>query len=44
MERAKTAGFDVQLEIWQDMIHLFAASAEWAPEGQQGIEQIGEYI
>ncbi len=43
-ERAKEAGVEVQLEIWQDMIHVFAAFAEWAPEGQQGIEQIGEFI
>ncbi len=43
-DRAKAAGVDVQLEIWQDMIHVFAAFAEWAPEGQQGIEQINEFI
>jgi acetyl esterase/lipase len=41
---AKEAGVEVQLEIWQDMIHVFSAFAEWAPEGQQGIEQIGEFI
>ncbi len=43
-DRAKAAGVEVQLEIWEDMIHVFAAFAEWAPEGQQGIEQIGEFI
>ncbi len=43
-DRAKAAGVETQLEIWQDMIHVFAAFAEWAPEGQQGIEQIGEFI
>jgi acetyl esterase/lipase len=43
-DRAKEVGVEVQLEIWQDMIHVFAAFAEWAPEGQQGIVQIGEFI
>jgi monoterpene epsilon-lactone hydrolase len=43
-ERAKEAGVEVQLEIWQDMIHVFAAFAEWAPEGQEGIDQIGDFI
>lgn len=43
-DRAKAAGVEVQLEIWQDMIHVFPLFAEWAPEGQQGIEQIGEFI
>ena len=43
-DRAIEAGVDVQLEIWEDMIHVFAAFGQWAPEGKQGIEQIGEFI
>jgi acetyl esterase/lipase len=43
-DRAKAVGVEVQLEIWKDMIHVFALFAPWAPEGQQGIEQIGEFI
>ena len=43
-DQAKAAGVEVQLEIWEDMIHMFAYFAAWAPESQQGIEQIGEFI
>ena len=43
-EKAKLAGVDVTLEIWEDMIHVFQAFALWAPEGQKGIDKIGEFI
>ena len=43
-DRAKAAGVDVQLAVWDDMIHVFSAFAEWTPEGQQGIDQVCEYI
>jgi acetyl esterase/lipase len=43
-DRAIEAGVDVQLEIWEDMIHVFAAFGQWAPEGKEGIEQIGKFI
>lgn len=43
-ERAEEAGVNVQLDVWQDMIHVFQAFADWAPEGQEAIEKIGQYI
>jgi len=43
-ERAKAAGGDVRLEVWKDMIHIFAFFAVFAPESRQGIEQICEFI
>ncbi|MBY8985939.1 MAG: alpha/beta hydrolase [Candidatus Lokiarchaeota archaeon] len=43
-EKAKSAGVDVTLEIWEDMVHVFQAFALWAPEGEQAIEKIGEFI
>ena len=43
-KRAKEAGVDVKLEIWEDMIHVFHAYAAVAPEGQEGINKIGEFI
>ena len=43
-ERAKAAGVDVRLEVWKDMIHIFAFFAVFAPESRQGIEQICEFI
>lgn len=43
-EKAKSAGVDVTLEVWEDMVHVFQAFALWAPEGKEGIEKIGRYI
>ncbi len=43
-EKAKEAGVDITLKIWDDMIHVFQAFANWAPEGQEVINKIGEYI
>ncbi len=42
-KRAKEAGVDVTLDIWDDMPHVFPAFAAFAPEGQKGIEKIGEF-
>ncbi|MFX1374703.1 MAG: alpha/beta hydrolase [Promethearchaeota archaeon] len=41
---AKAAGVDVLLEIWDDMIHMFQMFASMAPEGQEAIDKIGEFI
>ena len=43
-ERAREAGVDVTLDVWDDMIHVFQAFAPILPEGQQAIEKIGEYL
>ena len=43
-ERAKKAGVDITIDIWEDMPHVFPAFAAFAPEGQKGIEKIGEFI
>ena len=43
-EKAKKAGNEVTLEVFDDMIHVFQAFAAWAPEGQEAINKIGEYI
>jgi len=43
-EKAKKAGTDVKLEIFDDMIHGFQAFSAWAPEGQGAIDKIGAYI
>jgi len=43
-KRAKEAGVEVQLDIWEDMIHVFQAFAVMAPEGTEGINKIGEFI
>lgn len=43
-ERAKSAGVDVILETWEDMIHVWHSFAAILPEGQQAIDRIGEFI
>jgi epsilon-lactone hydrolase len=42
--RAKAAGGEVTLEVWDDMIHIWPVFAPILPEGQQAIERIGEFI
>ncbi len=43
-ERAKAAGVDASLEVWDEMIHVFQFMAAMLPEGQQAIDRIGEFI
>jgi monoterpene epsilon-lactone hydrolase len=43
-ERARSAGVDVTLEPWDDMIHVWHIFAAMLPEGQQAIDRIGEFI
>jgi acetyl esterase/lipase len=43
-EHARSAGVDVSLEPWDDMIHVWQAFAWMLPEGQQAIDRIGEFI
>jgi len=43
-DRARTAGVDVILEPWDDMIHMWHFFAAILPEGQQAIDRIGEFI
>ncbi len=43
-KRAREADVEVQLDIWEDMIHMFQAFAVIAPEGTEGINKIGEFI
>jgi monoterpene epsilon-lactone hydrolase len=43
-ERARSAGVEVVLEVWEDMIHVWHYFASMLPEGQQAIDRIGEFI
>ncbi len=43
-DRAKTAGVDVTLEPWDDMIHVWQFMASMLPEGQQSIDRIADFI
>ncbi len=42
--KARAAGVDVTEEIWDDMFHVWQAFAPMLPEGQQAIDNIGEWI
>lgn len=43
-EKAKAAGVDVTLEIWDGMQHEWQYAASFIPEGRQAIVRIGEFI
>jgi len=43
-ERARAAGVDVTLDVWDDMIHVWHAFAMLLPEGRAAIEQIGAFL
>jgi acetyl esterase/lipase len=43
-ERAKAAGVDTTLEVWEDMIHVWQMYAPVLAEGQRAIDGIGEFI
>jgi monoterpene epsilon-lactone hydrolase len=43
-ERARKAGVEVELRVWQDMIHVWHAFAEMLPEGQQAVEEMAAFL
>ena len=42
--KAEAAGVEVELDIWQEMIHVWPIFADILPEGRQAISKIGDYI
>jgi acetyl esterase/lipase len=43
-ERATAAGVDVTLDIWDEMIHVWHAFADFLPEAKDAIARIGAYV
>ena len=43
-ERARAAGVDVRLDVWEDMIHVWQLFAPMLPEGREALAQAGEFI
>jgi epsilon-lactone hydrolase len=43
-ERAKVAGVDVELEVWDQMIHGKPCFATLIPERREAIDRMGIYI
>lgn len=43
-ERARSAGVDVELVVWDGMVHVFQTAARLLHEGRQSIAQIGAFV
>ncbi|MFO8049985.1 MAG: alpha/beta hydrolase [Desulfosudaceae bacterium] len=43
-EKARAAGVDVTLEIWDGMVHVFQGFAAVLPEGADAIRRVGDYL
>jgi acetyl esterase/lipase len=43
-EKARAAGVDVTLEVWEGMQHVWHFAASLSPEGRNAIHRIGEFI
>jgi acetyl esterase/lipase len=43
-KKAKAAGVDVTLEVWDDMIHVFPAFEGFLPQAGESIEKIGKFV
>lgn len=42
-ERARAAGVDVELQVWEEMVHIWPYYAQFFPEGQQAIDTMGRF-
>jgi monoterpene epsilon-lactone hydrolase len=43
-ERAEGAGVDVTVQVWDDVFHVWQASADLLPEARDAIARIGTYV
>ncbi|MEC7830500.1 MAG: alpha/beta hydrolase [Pseudomonadota bacterium] len=43
-EKAKSEGCDVELQIWDDMVHIFQGFAPYLPEANEALESISKFI
>jgi monoterpene epsilon-lactone hydrolase len=42
--RARAAGVDVELEVWDDMVHVFQAFVGLLPDAQRAVDRIGAHL
>lgn len=42
-ERAREAGVPCQLQVWENMMHVFQALAGWVPEASLAVREIGAF-
>ncbi len=43
-DRAREAGVDVTLTVWDDMPHVWQAFASFLPEAREALEECGEFV
>ncbi|EKF75181.1 alpha/beta hydrolase [Alcanivorax hongdengensis A-11-3] len=43
-EQARKAGVPCQLQVWEDMMHVFHALAAWLPEASLALREIGSFV
>ena len=43
-EKAAAAGVEVELDIWEEMIHVWPLFSDILPEGREAIGKIGRYV
>ena len=43
-DQARAAGADVELDVWEDMIHVWQLFAPMLPEGRQALAQAGAFV
>jgi phosphinothricin tripeptide acetyl hydrolase len=43
-ERARAAGVDATLEVWEQMIHVWHWFLPWLPEAQAAVDKIGGFL
>ena len=43
-QKARTAGVNVKLEVWPEMIHVWHLFASFLPEGQEAVDGVGKFI
>ena len=43
-DKARDAGVEVTLEVWDDMPHVWQAFASFLPEARQALENCGEFV
>lgn len=43
-DKARAAGVEVKLEVWEEMVHSWPLFADLIPEGRAAIERVGAYV
>jgi len=43
-DRAREAGVEVELRVWQDMFHVWHVFAEILPEGEQAVQEMADFL